>query len=144
MEPADKQALPVQVHVKGSRFRRLTHNKTPQQVRKLLGTIALRGLGYKAALADGGPVLFPNFGLLRELYTVLTREPPLSTRQASIQHRANQGDMCTASKRPSDIEQRALGGDGPVQRGAEKIPLQVGQLVQLELVQSAAIEPGRC
>src|SRR5215467_7596448 len=38
LEPADKQALPAQVHAEGSRFRRLTH-KTPQQVSTLFGTI---------------------------------------------------------------------------------------------------------
>src|SRR5262249_5662425 len=44
LEPADKQALPVQVHAEGSRFRRLTH-KTPQQVSTLFGTITLRRMG---------------------------------------------------------------------------------------------------
>jgi hypothetical protein len=44
--------------IEGSRFRRLPH-KTSQQVSTLFGTINLRRMGYRAAPADGEPVLFP-------------------------------------------------------------------------------------
>jgi hypothetical protein len=58
LEPDDEQALPTQVDAEGSQFRRLTH-RTPQQVSTLFGTITLRRMGYRAAPADGEPVLFP-------------------------------------------------------------------------------------
>jgi hypothetical protein len=58
LEPADAEALLPEVHCAGSRFRRL-RKKTPQPIDTLFGTIALRRWGYRAAPADGEPVLFP-------------------------------------------------------------------------------------
>lgn len=58
LEPAHPQDLPAEVHHQGSRFRRLA-KKTPQQVSTLFGTITLSRLGYRAAAAEGEPVLFP-------------------------------------------------------------------------------------
>jgi hypothetical protein len=58
LEPADADACPPEVYAAGSRFRRLAQ-KTPQQVDTLFGTIGLRRLGYRAAPAEGEPVLFP-------------------------------------------------------------------------------------
>jgi hypothetical protein len=58
LEPDDPEALPAEVHAEGSRFRRLP-KKTPQQVDTLFGTITLRRQGYRAAPAEGEPVLFP-------------------------------------------------------------------------------------
>src|ERR1700722_7985199 len=56
LEPADVAAGPPVVDAQGSRFRRL-RKKTPQQVATLFGTITLRRLGYRAAPAEGEPVL---------------------------------------------------------------------------------------
>jgi hypothetical protein len=81
LEPADKQALPVQVRAEGSCFRRLNH-KTPQQVSTLFGTITLRRMGYRAAPADGEPVLFP---LCRALGLVHNATPALVERVARYQ-----------------------------------------------------------
>jgi hypothetical protein len=58
LEPADVQALPVEVRFEGSTFRRLG-KKTPQQVSTLFGPVALRRLGYRAGPVEGEPVLFP-------------------------------------------------------------------------------------
>jgi hypothetical protein len=81
LEPDDKQALPVEVHAEGSRFRRLTH-KTPQQVSTLFGAITLRRMGYRAAPADGEPVLFP---LCRALGLIHNATPALVERVAHYQ-----------------------------------------------------------
>lgn len=62
-EPADPRALPEAVHAAGSRYRRLT-KKTPQEVSTLFGPITVSRLGYRAAPADGLPVLFPLAGSL--------------------------------------------------------------------------------
>src|SRR2546421_11036060 len=58
LEPADVQALPLEVRFQGSTFRRLG-KKTPQEVSTLFGPITLRRLGYRAAPLEGEPVLFP-------------------------------------------------------------------------------------
>src|SRR6516225_9738860 len=58
LEPDDPAAAPAAVQDQGSRFRRLGQ-KTPQPVDTLFGTITLRRRGYRAAPADGEPVLFP-------------------------------------------------------------------------------------
>jgi hypothetical protein len=81
LEPDDKQALPAQVHAEGSRFRRLTH-KTPRQVSTLFGTITLRRMGYRAAPADGEPVLFP---LCRALGLIHNATPDLVERVVHYQ-----------------------------------------------------------
>jgi hypothetical protein len=81
LEPADPKALPTAVHHEGSRFRRLT-KKTPQQVSTLFGTITLRRLGYRAALGEGEPVLFP---LGRALGLVHGATPALVERVAHYQ-----------------------------------------------------------
>jgi hypothetical protein len=81
LEPAEEEALPVQVHAEGSRFRRLT-DKTPQQVSTLFGTITLRRMGYRAAPADGEPVLFP---LCQALGLVHNATPALVERVAHYQ-----------------------------------------------------------
>ncbi len=79
LEPATAHALPPQVHCEGSSYRRLT-KKTPQQVGTLFGTITLRRLGYRAAPAEGEPVLFP---LCRELGLVQGATPALVERVAA-------------------------------------------------------------
>jgi hypothetical protein len=58
LEPADVSALPLEVRFQSSTFRRLG-KKTPQQVSTLFGPVRLRRLGYRAAQAEGEPVLFP-------------------------------------------------------------------------------------
>jgi len=58
LEPAAVPALPQEVCFEGSTFRRLG-KKTPQEVSTLFGPICLRRLGYRAAPAEGEPVLFP-------------------------------------------------------------------------------------
>jgi hypothetical protein len=58
LEPAAPADLPPQVQFEGTGYRRLGH-KTPQAVSTLFGTITLQRLGYRAAAADGEPVLFP-------------------------------------------------------------------------------------
>src|SRR5262249_1196812 len=57
LEPAEVQTLPQEVRSQGSTFRRLGQ-KTPQQVSTLFGPITVRRLGYRAAPAEGQPVLF--------------------------------------------------------------------------------------
>jgi hypothetical protein len=81
LEPAEREALPVQVHVEGSRFRRLSH-KTPQQVSTLFGTITLHRMGYRAGPTDGEPVLFP---LCRALGLAHNATPALVERVAHYQ-----------------------------------------------------------
>jgi alkylhydroperoxidase/carboxymuconolactone decarboxylase family protein YurZ len=81
LEPADAHDLPTEVHYEGSRFRRLT-KKTPQQVSTLFGTITVRRLGYRAAPAEGEPVLFP---LCRALGLVHGATPALLERVAHYQ-----------------------------------------------------------
>ncbi len=78
LEPADVAAGPPVVDAQGSRFRRL-RKKTPQQVATLFGTITLRRLGYRAAPAEGEPVLFP---LCRALGVVHGATPALVERAA--------------------------------------------------------------
>jgi hypothetical protein len=78
LEPAATPDLPPQVHCEGSPFRRL-QKKTPQQVGTLFGTITLRRLGYRAAPAEGEPVLFP---LCRALGLVQGATPALVERVA--------------------------------------------------------------
>jgi hypothetical protein len=78
LEPDDPEALPAEVHDQGSRFRRLA-KKTPQQVDTLFGTITLRRRGYRAAPAEGAPVLFP---LCRALGLVHGATPALVERAA--------------------------------------------------------------
>jgi hypothetical protein len=81
LEPADPNDLPAVVDHEGSRFRRLT-KKTPQQVSTLFGVITLRRLGYRAAPAEGEPVLFP---LCRTLGLVHGVTPALVERVAHYQ-----------------------------------------------------------
>lgn len=81
VEPADATACPLAVHSEGSRFRRLRH-KTPQAVDTLFGTIVLRRLGYRAAVTEGEPVLFP---LCRALGLVHSATPALVERAACYQ-----------------------------------------------------------
>jgi hypothetical protein len=81
LEPAEREALPVQVHAEGSRFHRLTH-KSPKQVSTLFGNITLRRMGYRAGPADGEPVLFP---LCRALGLVHNATPALVERVAHYQ-----------------------------------------------------------
>ncbi len=81
LEPADPNDLPAAVDHEGSRFRRLTQ-KTPQEVSTLFGAITLRRLGYRAAPADGEPVLFP---LCRALGLVHGATPALVERVAHYQ-----------------------------------------------------------
>jgi hypothetical protein len=81
LEPDDPHDLPADVHHEGTRFRRLT-KKTPQQVSTLFGTVTLRRLGYRAAPADGEPVLFP---LGRALGLVHGATPALVERVAHYQ-----------------------------------------------------------
>ena len=76
LEPAQVKALPPQVQFEGSSYARLTH-KTPQAVSTLFGTIKLRRLGYRAAAAEGEPVLFP---LCRSLGVVHGTSPALLDR----------------------------------------------------------------
>jgi hypothetical protein len=78
LEPTDKDACPPFVYAAGSRFRRLA-KKTPQQVDTLFGTISVRRLGYRAAPAEGEPVLFP---LCRALGLVHGATPTLVERAA--------------------------------------------------------------
>jgi hypothetical protein len=73
LEPADVQALPLEVRFAGSTFRRLP-KKTPQQLSTLFGPITLRRLGYRAGPLDGAPVLFP---LCRQLGVVHGATPGL-------------------------------------------------------------------
>jgi hypothetical protein len=80
-EPAAAQDAPSQVHCAGSRFRRLAQ-KTPQQVDTLFGTIRLRRWGYRAAPAEGEPVLFP---LCRALGLIHGATPALVERAAHYQ-----------------------------------------------------------
>jgi hypothetical protein len=81
LEPARVQEAPAEVHYQGSRFRRLT-KKTPQAVDTLFGTIRLRRLGYRAAPAEGEPVLFP---LAQALGLVHGATPALVERAAHYQ-----------------------------------------------------------
>jgi hypothetical protein len=81
LEPADREALPSEVHHEGSRFRRLT-KKTPQSVSTLFGAVTLHRLGYRAAAADGEPVLFP---LCQALGLVHGATPALVERVAHYQ-----------------------------------------------------------
>jgi hypothetical protein len=81
LEPGDPAAAPPAVHAEGSRFRRLA-KRTPQQVSTLFGAITLRRLGYRAAPADGEPVLFP---LCRALGLVHGATPALVERVAHHQ-----------------------------------------------------------
>ena len=81
LEPAAVAALPEQVQFEASAFRRRTH-KTPQEVSTLFGKITLHRLGYRAAPADGEPVLFP---LCRELGLVQGTTPALVERVARYQ-----------------------------------------------------------
>jgi hypothetical protein len=81
LEPAAAQDAPAEVHCAGSRFRRLA-KKTPQQVDTLFGTITVRRLGYRAAPAEGEPVLFP---LCRALGLVHGATPALVERAAHYQ-----------------------------------------------------------
>ena len=78
LEPAAAQDAPAEVHCAGSRFRRLA-KKTPQQVDTLFGTITVRRRGYRAAPAEGEPVLFP---LCRALGLVHGATPALVERAA--------------------------------------------------------------
>jgi hypothetical protein len=78
LEPAAAQDAPREVSCEGSSFRRLA-KKTPQQVDTLFGTIRVRRLGYRAAPADGQPVLFP---LCRALGLVHGATPALVERAA--------------------------------------------------------------
>jgi hypothetical protein len=71
LEPADVPALPQEVRFQGTTFRRLG-KKTPQEVSTLFGPISLRRLGYRAAPAQGEPVLFP---LCRQLGIALSASP---------------------------------------------------------------------
>jgi hypothetical protein len=80
LEPAAQDAA-AEVHCAGSRFRRLA-KKTPQQVDTLFGTITVRRLGYRAAPAEGEPVLFP---LCRALGLVHGATPALVERAAHYQ-----------------------------------------------------------
>ncbi|HLN27371.1 MAG TPA: hypothetical protein VK395_06480 [Gemmataceae bacterium] len=73
LEPADVNALPPAVHFEGSSYRRLA-KKTRQKVSTLFGTISLQWLGYRAAAAEGEPVLFP---LCRTLGVVQGTTPAL-------------------------------------------------------------------
>jgi hypothetical protein len=73
VEPADVQALPVEVRFQGSTFRRLS-KKTPQEVSTLFGPVTLRRLGYRAAPTQGEPVLFP---LCQQLGVVHGASPAL-------------------------------------------------------------------
>jgi hypothetical protein len=81
LEPDDLTALPPEVHAEGSRFRRLT-KKTPQQVGTLFGTITLRRLGYRAAPADGEPVLFPLCRALGLAHGAWSSASPITRRRA--------------------------------------------------------------
>ncbi|MCI0457465.1 MAG: hypothetical protein L0Z62_10890 [Gemmataceae bacterium] len=81
LEPTSASAGPHAVHWEGSSFRRLA-KKTPQEVSTLFGTITLRRLGYRAAPAEGEPVLFP---LCRELGLVQSATPALVERVARYQ-----------------------------------------------------------
>jgi hypothetical protein len=81
LEPAAAQDAPAAVHCAGSRFRRLA-KKTPQQVDTLFGTITVRRLGYRAAPAEGEPVLFP---LCQALGLVHGATPALVERAAHYQ-----------------------------------------------------------
>jgi hypothetical protein len=78
LEPTDKDACPPFVYATGSRFHRLA-KKTPQQVDTLFGTITVRRVGYRAAPAEGEPVLFP---LCRALGLVHGATPALVERAA--------------------------------------------------------------
>lgn len=78
LEPAATQDAPPQVHFEGSSYRRLA-NKTPQPVDTLLGTITVRRRGYRAAVTEGEPVLFP---LCRALGLVHSATPALVERAA--------------------------------------------------------------
>jgi len=78
LEPAAVADAPQEIHYEGSSFRRLA-KKTPQQVDTLFGTINLRRLGYRAAPAEGEPVLFP---LCRVLGLVHSATPALVERAA--------------------------------------------------------------
>jgi hypothetical protein len=78
LEPDDVATCPPVVYAEGSRFRRLT-KKTPQQVDTLFGTITLRRLGYRAAAAEGEPVLFP---LCRVVGVLHSATPALVERAA--------------------------------------------------------------
>jgi len=81
LEPDAAADLPAVVDHEGSRFRRLT-KPTPQPVSTLFGTITLRRWGYRAAAADGEPVLFP---LCRALGLVHGATPALVERVAHYQ-----------------------------------------------------------
>ncbi|HET8644177.1 MAG TPA: hypothetical protein VFO85_01735, partial [Vicinamibacteria bacterium] len=84
LEPDDPQAVPAAVQQEGSRFRRLSR-KTPQAVSTLFGPITLRRWGYRAAPAEGEPVLFP---LARALGLVHGATPALVERVAHYQAEA--------------------------------------------------------
>ncbi len=73
--------LPPVVHFESSPYRRLS-KKTRQQVSTLFGTITLWRLGYRAAPAEGEPVLFP---LCQELGLVQGATPALVERVAHYQ-----------------------------------------------------------
>jgi len=81
LEPATARDVPAELHYAGSRFRRLA-KKTPQQVDTLFGTITVRRRGYRAAPAEGEPVLFP---LCRALGLVHGATPALVERAAHYQ-----------------------------------------------------------
>jgi hypothetical protein len=81
LEPAAVPDAPAEVHCAGSRFRRLA-KKTPQQIDTLFGTITVRRLGYRAATAEGEPVLFP---LCRALGLVHGATPALVERAGHYQ-----------------------------------------------------------
>jgi hypothetical protein len=73
LEPADVKALPPEVRFEDSSYRRLAR-KTRQEVSTLFGAISLQRLGYRAAPAEGEPVLFP---LCRTLGVVQGTTPAL-------------------------------------------------------------------
>jgi hypothetical protein len=84
LEPDDPGAAPAAVQHEGSRFRRLSR-QTPQAVSTLFGPITLRRWGYRAAPAEGEPVLFP---LCRALGLVHGATPALVERVAHYQAEA--------------------------------------------------------
>jgi hypothetical protein len=107
LEPADVQALPVELRFEGSTFRRLG-KKTPQQVSTLFGPVTLRRLGYRAGPLDGEPVLFP---LCRQLGLVHGATPALfecvaryqaeggATQKRTLQRLRREHGLCWGVKR---------------------------------------------
>jgi hypothetical protein len=81
LEPSAEHALPREVHFEGSSFRRLA-KPTPQEVSTLFGTMRLHRRGYRAAPAEGEPVLFP---LCQALGLVYGATPALIERVARYQ-----------------------------------------------------------